>query len=196
MDYFLCGNRPLSLIILAGGESRRMKRDKALLPFPEGTLIERIIGRVGEHFEDILISVSDPKKYDFLPYKLVPDERGGLGPMMGIKSALAVSRHEKNFIMACDIPDVDLDFLGRLIASAAGWDAAVPLSLGGRKEPMFTVYDRCVLSDIESLLKTGTYDLNSLLNRCRTICLPMEDSKWFRNLNTEEEYMDYMKKMP
>ena len=169
MNRFLCEKRPLSLIILAGGESRRMKRDKALLPFPEGTLIERTIDRIGKGFENILISVSEKKKYEFLPYVLVEDEQRGCGPMMGLKSAMAVSRFEKNFVLACDIPEVDLDFVGWLTTKAAGWDAVVPLSYGGRKEPLFAVYSRRILPTIQNLLESGMYSLTALLKRCRTL---------------------------
>jgi len=193
-DIILCGGRPLTLIVLAGGESRRMKGEKALLPVPGGTLIERIIGQLAGYFTEVLISVSHPGPYAFLDHRLVVDQKSGQGPMMGIKSALDISQHEKNFVIACDIPDVDISFLKKVIDLAEDHDIVIPVSSAGRLEPLFAVYSQSVLPEIISLQKKGERSLLPLYDRCRTKYLAMGDVPWFKNLNTKEDLKEFLRR--
>ncbi len=83
-------------IILVGGKSRRMGNDKALLNCPEGTIVERIINQLGPHFDEIIISSSEPGKFEFLNYKIAMDEKQGKGPLMGILAGLRISSNSYN----------------------------------------------------------------------------------------------------
>lgn len=192
---FYCQGQPLSLIVLAGGRSLRMKRFKALLPAPEGTLIEHLLRQLKDRFEDILISVSKREYFEFLPYPLVEDEMPGEGPLMGIKTTLAFSKHPKSFVIACDIPYVRLSFLEKMIRSAEGWDIVVPCSQEGRLEPLFAVYSKSVLPVIHHLLDSGIHSLLPLLNACRTWVVPIKDGSWLQNLNTKEDYERFLKQI-
>ncbi|NOR12597.1 MAG: NTP transferase domain-containing protein [Candidatus Aminicenantes bacterium] len=192
-DLFLCNGQSLSLIVLAGGSSRRMQWDKALLPAPEGTIIEHILNQLEEHFNEVLISVSSKEKFTFLKRRLIVDDKPDEGPMMGIKTALQASRNEKNFVIACDIPDIDLGFLQRLIREAEHSDIALPISPGGRKEPLFAVYSKSVLPEIEKLLDEGVLSLLPLFERCKVRYVPMGESVWFKNLNTRKDYKNFLK---
>jgi molybdopterin-guanine dinucleotide biosynthesis protein A len=190
---FLCGREPVSLIILAGGESRRMKRNKALLPLKGITLIEYILCQIEGRFDEVLISVSDLEKLRFLSYPLVLDEKPLQGPMMGIMSALEISRNEKNFIMACDIPDINLAFMKQLISRAKGWDAVIPIQPHGRREPLFAVYSKHILPQMKKLIDTDNLSLLPLLDQCRVKYVEIEDPSWLVNLNTEEDYRKFLK---
>lgn len=192
---FLCEGKPLSLILLAGGQSRRMKRNKALLPLPGGTLIERILGQVEDHFDEVLISVSESQPFLFLDRRLVVDPVPGQGPMRGLLSALKVARNKRCFAVACDIPNINLNFIKRMILAGAEFDAVVPVSSGGRREPLFAVYSHAVLPLIEDLLNSGTRSLLPLLDLCRTKYIRMADSAWFKNLNTVKDYQDFLKRL-
>lgn len=192
---FLCEGQPLSLILLAGGQSRRMKQNKALLPLPGGTLIERILGQVEDHFDEVLISVSEPQPFLFLDRRLIVDPVPDQGPMGGLQSALQAARNERSFAVACDIPNIDLNFLKRMIMAAAEFDAVVPVSSGGRREPLFAVYSRAVLPMIEDLFNSEVRSLLPLLDLCRTKYIRMADSAWFKNLNTIEDYQDFLKRL-
>jgi len=190
---FRCQGQPLSLIILAGGKSKRMKQHKALLPAAEGTLIEHILGQLEEYFDEILISVSDDKTFHFLKHKLNKDKKAGQGPMMGIKTALLTSKNEKCFVIACDIPEIDLDFLKELIALAQDYDIVVPVSAKGEYEPLFAIYSRSVYAEMEKLLNADICSLIPLLDRCKTKRIEMKNPSWFRNINTWEDYEDFIK---
>lgn len=192
-DLFLSSGHPLSLILLAGGSSRRMQWDKALLPMFEGTIIEHILEQLEDHFDEVLISVSHKEKFEFLNRTLVVDENPGEGPMMGIKTALESSRNEKNFVIACDIPDIDLKFLQKLIREAGHSDITLPLSRAGRREPLFAIYAKAVVPEMEKLLDEGILSLLPLYERCKVRYIPMGENTWFKNLNTRKDYEDYLK---
>jgi molybdopterin-guanine dinucleotide biosynthesis protein A len=192
-DLFLCNRQPLSLVVLAGGSSRRMQWDKALLSVREGTIIEHILKQLEEHFDEVLISVSSKEKFAFLKRRLIVDEKPGEGPMMGITTALQAIKNEKCFVIACDIPDIDLGFLQRLIREAEHSDIALPISPGGRKEPLFAVYAKAVLPEMEKLLDEGVFSLLPLFERCKVQHVPMGDNTWFKNLNTRKDYEDFLK---
>ena len=183
---------PLSLVLLAGGDSRRMRRDKALLPVNRVTLIEYILQQLEGRFLDTLISVSEPQKFQFLKRRLIVDEEPGFGPMMGIKTALTVSPHEKNFIIACDIPTINYDFLDKLIDAGKTNEIAASLSGSGRIEPLFAVYSKSVLPKIDRLLNSGTRSILPLLDSCQTQYIRMKSDSWYKNLNTEKDYKAFL----
>lgn len=188
-----CKGRPLSLIVLAGGSSRRMERDKALLPVDGTTLIEFIIAQVENRFAEILVSVSSPEKFNFLPHKLVVDEKPGLGPMMGIQSALLASANEKNFVIGCDIPRVNLFFLEDMVKKAENSEIVIPVSEGRRPEPLFAVYSKTVQPEMRRLLNSGTTSLLPLFELCQTHYITIKETAWFKNLNTTEDYDNFLK---
>jgi len=192
-DLFCCNGRPLSLVVLAGGSSRRMQWDKALLSIPEGTIIEHILKQLEDHFDEVLISVSRKEIFAFLKRRLIVDEKPGEGPMMGIKTVLQATKNEKGFVIACDIPDIDLGFLQRLIREAEHSDIALPISPGGRKEPLFAVYSKAVLPEMGNLLDEGVFSLLPLFERCKVQYVPMGENAWFKNLNTRKDYEDFLK---
>lgn len=170
-----------------------MQWDKALLPAPEGTIIEHILNQLEEHFSEVLISVSSREKFTFLKRRLIVDEKPGEGPMMGIKTVLQASKNEKNFVIACDIPDIDFGFLQRLIREAEHSDIALPISPEGWQEPLFAVYAKAVLPEMEKLLDAGILSLLPLFERCVVQYVSIGENTWFKNLNTRKDYEDFLK---
>jgi len=187
------GRRPFTLILLAGGESRRMKRDKARLSIENRPLIQTLLDQIEGFFSEILISVSRGQRYDFLSYRHVEDEVEGRGPLAGILSGLRAASHELCVVVACDIPYVDPIFLNRLIDEAGGFEIAVPRSEAGMFEPLLAVYKKSIIPAIEKILKSPNPQVLSLFDRCRTRFLDFSEITWLRNLNTPEEYEDYLR---
>ena len=183
---------PVAAIILAGGQSRRMSREKPLLPVNGGYLIETIIAQIRPCFDQILISAGNRRKFAFLGLPVVEDEAPGQGPLLAILSALRASPHAGNFILACDIPVVNIPFLQTILAKAAHWEIVVPRYHDGKTEPLFAVYNRSIIPAIERQLGTGDRRISSLFKTCRSEFVPMDGQKWFRNLNTYEEYHAYI----
>ena len=183
---------PYSLIVLAGGGSRRMKQDKALLPVGEETLIEYVLRQLEKHFKATLISVSASEKFKFLHQQLVVDEKQGYGPLMGIKSALDVSQHEKNFVIACDIPKIPSEVLDKILVQGQNFDIVVPVSPSGRIEPLFAVYSKSILPQMEELIKDNIHSLLPLFDICKTDYVKLDSDSWFKNLNTMQDYETFL----
>ena len=180
----------MGLIVLAGGESARMGRDKALLPVGGITLLEHILIQMEGYFAATYISVGHPGSYAFLEREKIPDPEPGQGPMMGLFAALSASEFEKNFVIACDIPEIDVDFVRKLAARARRSDIVLASLDGTRPEPLFGIYDRNVLSSIQGLLDAGERSLLPLFDLCSPEMIVVNGS-WFRNLNTMDDYRDY-----
>ncbi|MCJ7580936.1 MAG: molybdenum cofactor guanylyltransferase [Candidatus Aminicenantes bacterium] len=186
---------PYSLIILAGGDSRRMNQDKALLPVGEGTLIEYVLEQIKSHFIDTILSISESDKFKFLNQKLVVDEKKGYGPLMGIKSALAASPNEKNFVMACDIPKIPLKLLDKILLKGQNFDIVVPVTPKGRIEPLFAVYSKSILPQMEQLIEDNIHSLLPLFDICKTGYVKLNTESLLKNLNTRKDYEDFLQQL-
>lgn len=183
----------VSAIILAGGQSRRMHREKSLLPVDGRALIETIIGQIAPHFNEIIVSAAVKDQFAFLKLPTVEDEKPGHGPLMAIMSALRASTHTVNFVMACDIPFIHIPFMKTILFHARTHDIVVPRYRDGKFEPLFAAYNRCIIPVIEKQIKKGDLKISSLFPLCRTEFIAMDNQKWFRNLNTMKEYHDYLR---
>lgn len=193
----LCLGKPVSLIVLAGGRSRRMGRSKALLPVAGGTLLEHVLAQVEGYFDDIVISLSPGHRLALAGSvrrtRLVRDAVPGRGPMEGLLAGLKAARHDVCAVIACDIPEVSVPFLRRLIReAAAGYEAVVPVSADGLMEPLFAVYRRTAAPYMEKLLASGRRSLLPLFETANTFRYPLLNSARLKNLNTPEEYRAYL----
>jgi molybdopterin-guanine dinucleotide biosynthesis protein A len=177
-----------SAVILAGGDSRRMGRDKSLLPVSGKPMIARIADRLKGLFDDIVISGGRPGDYGFLGLDVVPDRAAGQGPLMGIASALGRTKSDLAFVIACDIPDFDRGLVARLGAKAEGFDAVLPSNGRGELEPVFAFYRKSVIEPARTILAAGGRSILDLLPRVRTRTVRIPDGLEIRNINTPEDY--------
>ena len=186
-----------TLLLLAGGGSRRMGRPKALLPVGGATLLEWIAERLAPEFQGLLVAAREPEQVPpGLRPHFVPDLRPGAGPLAGIEAGLAATDHEAVFAVACDMPRVEPELARRLLAEAAGYDAAVP-RVGGRPEPACAAYRRSAAAGLSAALAEGRWKAADALAGLRVRWLDGEDPTAFANLNTPEDYgafLDAMRK--
>src|SRR2546422_171213 len=113
----------LGSIILAGGQSRRMGQNKALLRLAPGgpTLIERVIAAVAP-FGPLLLVTNTPEVYAFLGRPMVPDAETGVGPLAGLLAGLQAAVPAYNFVLACDMPWLQPALLAHLAAQPRDYD--------------------------------------------------------------------------
>lgn len=181
-----------TVIVLAGGESTRMKQDKAMLPINGGPMIGRVCNQLRYHFDQILVSANDFGKYAFLGIDVIPDRVPGQGALMGIASALEASANDLNLVVACDIPEVDITFARRMLREAEDCDAVVPRTDEGFIEPLFAVYRKSVLGAMNDVLSAGERRVRAVFERCRVRYIDLPNAKRLKNLNTMEEYKRYL----
>ena len=145
-------------IILAGGKSSRMGEDKALLPFGDRPIVERMLEELRPHFDDLILVTNHPERFWHLSgVRLVSDVHPGEGALGGIFSGLLASVGRHHLIVSCDLPFLNhllLDYLWSL----RNWgDVVVPLTHEGLS-PMLAVYDRHALPAIRRALDAGVTD--------------------------------------
>lgn len=175
-------------LILAGGKSERMGEDKGLMRFDGLPLVQRIADQLGSLFSEILICTDNREGYGFLNLPMVPDREAGRGPLMGIYSGLCESSNELNFVIACDIPEIDKAFLDKLFIEAEKADLVIPESGPGKFEPLFAVYRKSLLPVMADLLENGENKISALFEKCRVTHPDMSGAAWYRNINTQKDF--------
>lgn len=141
-------------ILLAGGQSRRMGRDKALLPFGSEALAERLYHRLEACCSQVVV-VRDPARGFPVPGALlVPDRYLDRGPLEGIASGLEALETERAVVVACDMPFVSPAVLTRLMAYDPQAPVVMPRTERGL-EPLLAVYARRTLSGLRAFLDAG-----------------------------------------
>ena len=186
--------RGVTGVILAGGKSRRMGSDKALLPYQGGRFIEAIQRRMAELFEEVIVVTGAPGQYDFLPCRRVPDLFEGMGALAGIHSGLRHSDTDLVFVAACDMPHLKGDLVRHLCGLTEGADVVVPEGEKGL-EPLHAVYRKSALPAIEEALRAGERRVVSFFERVSVRRVGREEVERldpsldaFRNINTPEDY--------
>ncbi|MDD2582462.1 MAG: molybdenum cofactor guanylyltransferase [Desulfuromonadaceae bacterium] len=182
-------------VILAGGASSRMGKNKALLKTGELLLIERVYATMAALFPNVIIVTNTPELYEFISCRKVPDIYPGAGSIAGLHAGLSASSTDRIFVAACDMPFLNADFIRFLCQGAEECDAVVPLDRSGRLEPLHALYAKSALNAMQQAIERGDKSIIKLLGRLRTIMVLNELFQFipgaeesFRNLNTPEEY--------
>jgi molybdopterin-guanine dinucleotide biosynthesis protein A len=189
----------LTLAIQAGGESRRMGRDKALLPFLGQPLILRPLQRLARLADEVLITSNQPENYRFLGLTPVPDVLPGTGALGGLYTALNAARHPFVAVVACDMPfaSPELFAVEFALLQETHAHAVIPRSNAGT-EPFHAVYraESC-LPHIQTALEAGMRRVDSWFSEVNIRYLePEEISPYdleklaFLNINTSEELIE------
>ena len=134
---------PMTGVLLAGGESRRMGTDKAALEFDGEPLAARVARVLAEACDEVLVASGDGTRLDRLDlgFPQVADATPGAGPLGGIVAGLERARHPLVAVVAVDMPNASAPLLRLLAEAWSGEDAVVPISPRG-PEPLHAVYAR------------------------------------------------------
>ena len=156
-------------VILAGGGSRRMGRDKGALTLGGEAFLDLLARRYRSCADRVYVSVARPGARALPPgAEELPDLRPGQGPLAGLEAAFASTPAERVFLTAVDLPFGE-PALARLLLDALGeWDACL-LRRAGRPEPLFAAYRRSCLPQVRACLDGGQRAMGALLDRldCR-----------------------------
>ena len=187
----------LSVVIQAGGESRRMGQDKGLLLLLGQPLIARVMARVASLADEVLVTTNHPEAYRFLGVPLFEDVYPGTGALGGLYTALTVARHPLVAVVACDMPFASPEILAaarqRLLEAEV--DVVIPQSEDGY-EPFHAVYRRDIcLPAVKDALEAGERRLISWFPAVKVATLSPEEAfrldplkLAFWNLNTPDEF--------
>ncbi len=139
-------------VVLAGGESRRMGKNKAFLEMDGKTLLERSLEVLDDVCEEVLISCRDYYMYDHYGFETVPDLIKGQGPMGGLYAVLQQAKYDYLFIVACDMPFLSGKAIKYLYGLREDCDVVLP-SVSGKIHTLHAFYHRRIMPFVEKDLK-------------------------------------------
>jgi len=144
----------MTVIILAGGKSLRLGRDKALEEIGGKSLIERVIERLSSLGNEIIVVISSSDQLPDLSASRVVDIYPGKGALGGIYSGLRAATSFHSLVVACDMPFLSIALLRYLVETCPGFDIVIP-RVAGNIEPLHAVYSKNCLTPIEAMLDEG-----------------------------------------
>jgi molybdopterin-guanine dinucleotide biosynthesis protein A len=160
----------VSGVILAGGASRRLERNKALERIGGQTLVERVIDSIVPLTTEVLVVVGEPEQATALhlppAVRAVSDRYPGRGSLGGIFTGVDAAAERWSLVVACDMPFLNRDLLRQLIDETSNVDAVVPC-LEGQPEPLHALYSKACLAPTEQMLQAGQLKIAPLFEAVR-----------------------------
>lgn len=180
-------------VILVGGKSRRMGRDKAFLELAGKTLFERVLEIFRENLERIVLVGDRAERFAGYGLPIIPDIYPG-SCLGGLYTGLYNSATDYILVSSCDLPFPNGEVLRYLCSLREGYDAVVPTSANGC-EPLFALYSKKCLVPIKALLDSGNFCAYAYFPKVRVRYVPYEElvhmdraGTAFLNINTPEEF--------
>lgn len=189
-------------IILVGGKSSRMGKNKALLTIGGKKVIERIAEEMQTITDNVIIVTNTFHEYEFLNLPMVEDKYKGLGPLAGIHAGLEASQTNSNLVTACDMPFISTEIGTYLLEQLTDQQVVVP-EIFGQLHPLFAAYHKSAKDVFSKELEMGELRVRKAFKELyvkivtekdlRAEGFRIKDSDFF-NMNYPEEY-EMAKKM-
>lgn len=188
-----------SFIVLCGGRSRRMGKDKGSMLLDEKPMVFHVLNTIKDIADEIVLVLRDEKQIEKykkilkngnISLKIVIDKIKDQGPLVGILTGLSAINSEYAQILPCDSPFISKNFVLKMfdLIESGDFDAVVPIWDDGNVEPLHSIYKKKVSDDIETLINEETMDVNSLIFKLNVKFVDVEEldksTSSFRNLNT------------
>jgi molybdopterin-guanine dinucleotide biosynthesis protein A len=194
--------QPVSVAVLAGGKSKRLGTDKALVRLApdDSTLLELVLDRVRLLSDDVFVVATDRPAYAAFGVPVHPDLYPDAGVLGGIGSALRHARHQACLIVSCDHPFLNPGLLRALVSAPGECDVLVPTlpgesRQGGKmvRQTLHAVYGRGCLAPIERALAEGRLQIVGFFDDVKVTEVPEAvlkaydpDLRSFFSVNTPE----------
>ncbi len=187
-------------LVLAGGASSRMRRDKASLAYGGRTQLDRAAELLARHAAAVFVSVRADQVNDPVRarHALIVDSVDGGGPMVGIRSALAAHPQAAWLVIACDLPFLSDRVLAALLAERGRALAADPGLMAtayrsthdGLPEPLCAVWEPRAAAALAEYHAGGGHCPRKFLMRHAARLIDPVERQALDNVNTPEEYAD------
>lgn len=145
-------------IILSGGKSVRMGRDKAFIKINGRPIIQRIYDIFKRCFNEIIIVTNQEASYEGFNATIVNDLIANYGALGGLYTGLFFSSNPYSFCVACDMPFLNESVVRYLVEQADGYDAIVPRTEDGL-QPLHAIYSKSCIKPIKELMDMGKYKI-------------------------------------
>jgi molybdopterin-guanine dinucleotide biosynthesis protein A len=178
-------------VVLAGGRSTRMGRDKALLPYGGKNLIDAPIEILHSIFSTVVLSVKNSADYSDYSLQKIEDRYAEIGPIGGITSVLQ-SGVKRAFFVACDMPFLNPELIEFLCTFQE--EAVIPI-WDSRPEVLHSIYSVSVLRHLKEAITQKRYKITDALKEASIRYVEEKEirrfdatGKSFRNVNTPSDY--------
>jgi molybdenum cofactor guanylyltransferase len=190
------GARKYAAIIMAGGKSTRLGRDKASETLLGRPMLQHVIDRVSRVVDEIVVVKARgqtlPEVTSELPLRVAEDLYPDCGPLGGIYTGLSSTDAGRSLAVACDMPLLAEPLLRELLRRSDGCDVVMPVL--AYPEPLHAVYGRACIDPIRERLDAGQLKITNFLGAVH-VCYAREDDcrrfdpdlRSFSNTNTEED---------
>ena len=179
---------PVWGLVLAGGKSRRMGTDKALLETGGQTQLARTVALLERHLRRVFVSAraDQSDESERRKFEQIVDRYEDLGPVAGILSAMDTHPEVAWLVVACDLPNVDDATIAGLLAGRKPGQpfTAYRSSYDGLPEPLCAIYARGSHAVIRSFVEEGINCPRKMLIRSGTECLEQPHPTALDNVNT------------
>jgi len=179
---------PIPCVIVAGGKSSRMGRDKALLPFGEHkTLTQYQLQRVNSWFKSVHVSCKNRDKFSFDASFIEDDkEFNEFSPLVALYSVLKTLQTPVA-ILSVDTPFVSKEVYDKLYTYISDFDAVIAKSPFGSHQ-LCALYSPKILQTLREQIIGNDHKIRNVLAKVKTKYLNFDDDKLFTNLNRTDEY--------
>jgi molybdenum cofactor guanylyltransferase len=179
-------------LVLAGGRSRRMGTDKALLMLDGQSQLSRAVTLLSRHLTNVYVSARRDQADEFerSKFEQIIDRYDEMGPVAGILSAMDSDSRASWLVLACDLPNVDDDTIAELVAAYTQGGqpfAAYRSSHDGLPEPLCAIYSPDSRALIEGFVAEGMTCPRKMLIRSDTLLLDQSNPMSLDNMNTPED---------
>jgi len=176
----------ISAAVMAGGKSKRLGQNKALLQISNSTVVERVLNTISPYVQKVKIITNSPEEYSYLEIETAKDIRPGCGPLSGIHAALSLTPSEYVLVLSCDIPLVGSDHIKLLVSSCRGHD--ITIFKHKNFEPLCAVYRRSCLDALNELIDHNECRIIDLFPTLDVKVVRVDNAEMFRSINTKEDY--------
>jgi molybdopterin-guanine dinucleotide biosynthesis protein A len=153
-------------LILAGGQSSRIGKDKAFLKLNGKFLIQHVIENISFLTSDVLIIAPRQRKYLKLGLPVIPDLIPNLGPLGGIYTGLLNTKHKYNLVVSCDMPFINCALIKSMYKIRNGFDAVIIKTTKGL-QPLGALYSKNCLEIIKEQIKNKKLKLKDFLKKLK-----------------------------
>ena len=178
---------PLAAVVLAGGASRRMGRDKATLPYLGGTLLEYVLKVVKQRCAPVFVIAAPGQQIPSVDAEVLRDDVRGVGPLVatgrGLR-AVAEAGLPRAFVCAVDMPFLDPVLIDLLVAASRNLTADVVLPWDGRDHFLAGLYRTSLVDRINELVAAGERSMVALANSVETQRIVVPDGRSLTNVNS------------
>jgi len=181
---------PVTTVILAGGQGKRIGGDKGLQTLHDRYLIDWVLGAVSSDSDEVLINANDTQgAYVHFGRRIIADLISGWpGPLAGLHAALSSAHTDYVMTVPCDTPFLPGNLIKRLTAAQNLNASEVVVAVaGGRRQPTIALYNKNVLPKLLDYLGTGKRRVNDWLDTLQISEVVFDNVAEFDNINSHED---------